>query len=53
MTLPPEPEGIAAKCFHPSAAFIEFSIEDVESSIPERFEKIVRDVSESAGSQDG
>ena len=41
MTLPPEQEGITAKSFHPSDAFVEFPIEDVESSIPERFEKIV------------
>ena len=41
MTLPPEQEGITAKSFHPSAAFVEFTMEDVESSIPERFEKIV------------
>ena len=41
MTLPPEQEGITAKSFHPSGAFVEFTMEDVESSIPERFEKIV------------
>lgn len=41
MTLPPEQEGIGAKGFHPSGAFVEFPIEDVDSSIPERFEKIV------------
>ena len=29
-----------AKCFHPSGTFVEFPKEDVESSIPERFEKI-------------
>ena len=28
-------------CFHPSGTFVEFPIEDVETSIPERFEKIV------------
>jgi amino acid adenylation domain-containing protein len=42
MKLPPKQESITAKSFHPSGAFVEFSIEDVESSIPERFEKIVR-----------
>ena len=41
MTLLPEHEVITAKIFHPSGAFVEFPIEDVESSIPERFEKIV------------
>jgi len=35
-------ENIRAKCFHPSGNFIEFPKEDVETSIPERFEKIVR-----------
>jgi len=40
--LPPEQQAIRDKCFHPSGTFVEFSIEDVEASIPERFEKIVR-----------
>jgi amino acid adenylation domain-containing protein len=40
--LPAEQEAIRAKCFHPSGKFVEFPIEDVETSIPERFEKIVR-----------
>ena len=40
--LPPEQEAIRAKCFHPSRRFEEFPIEDVEKSIPDRFEKIVR-----------
>ena len=39
--LPPEQEAIRAKCFHPSGTFVEFPIEDVETSIPTRFE-IVR-----------
>jgi len=42
MKLPPEQEAIRAKCFHPSGVFVEFPIEDVETSIPARFEKIVR-----------
>lgn len=42
MNLPPEQESLQAKCFHPTGAFVEFSKEDVETSIPERFEKIVR-----------
>jgi amino acid adenylation domain-containing protein len=33
---------IRAKCFHPSGKFIEFPREDVETSIPERFQKVVR-----------
>jgi amino acid adenylation domain-containing protein len=40
--LPPEQEAIRAKCFHPTGTFVEFPIQDVETSIPERFEKIVR-----------
>lgn len=35
-------QAIKAKCFHPSGTFVEFPIEDVETSIPARFEKIVR-----------
>ena len=40
--LPPEQEAIRAKCFHPSGTFVEFLKEEIEQSIPERFEKIVR-----------
>jgi len=40
--LPPEQQAIRDKCFHPSGAFVEFRIEDVQTSIPERFEKIMR-----------
>ena len=42
MKLPPEQEAIRAKCFHPSGVFVEFPMDDVETSIPARFEKIVR-----------
>ena len=38
----PEQQAIRDKCFHPSGAFVEFPIEDVEASIPARFEKIFR-----------
>jgi len=31
---------IRDKCFHPSGTFVEFSKEEFEQSIPERFEKI-------------
>ncbi|HWO40212.1 MAG TPA: AMP-binding protein, partial [Candidatus Eisenbacteria bacterium] len=34
-------EAIRAKCFHPSGKFREFRREEVEQSIPSRFEKIV------------
>ena len=40
--LPSEQQAIRDKCFHPSGTFVEFPMEDVETSIPERFEKIVR-----------
>ncbi|HEY7166150.1 MAG TPA: AMP-binding protein, partial [Candidatus Binatia bacterium] len=39
--LPPEQEAFRAKCFHPSGTFVEFPREDVEHSVPARFEKIV------------
>ena len=41
-SLPPEQEAIRAKCFHPSGTFVVFPKEEIEQSIPERFEKIVR-----------
>ena len=40
--LPPEQKAIRAKCFHPTGKFVEFGKEEVEQTIPERFEKIVR-----------
>jgi len=40
--LPPEQQAIRDKCFHPSGTFVEFPKEDVESSIPARFEKVVK-----------
>ena len=42
INLPPEQQAIRGKCFHSSGAFVEFPMEDVETSIPARFEKIVR-----------
>ncbi|MDP2604349.1 MAG: non-ribosomal peptide synthetase [Deltaproteobacteria bacterium] len=41
-SLPPEQQAIRDQCFHPSGKFVEFPKEDVETSIPARFEKIVR-----------
>jgi amino acid adenylation domain-containing protein len=41
-SLPPEQQAIRDKCFHLSGTFVEFPIEEVEQSIPERFEKIGR-----------
>jgi len=40
--LPPEQQAIWAKCFHPTGIFFEFTKEEIEQSIPERFEKTVR-----------
>lgn len=37
-----EDDHIREKCFHPSGEFLKFSKKDVETSIPQRFEKIVR-----------
>jgi amino acid adenylation domain-containing protein len=42
MNVPPEQEAIRARCFNASGRFVEFSKDDVETSIPERFEKMVR-----------
>ena len=39
--LPPEQEFIRPQCFHPTGNFVEFTAEEVEQSIPSRFEKIV------------
>jgi hypothetical protein len=41
-SLRPEQQAIRDKCFHPSGTFVEFPKENVETSIPERFEKIAR-----------
>jgi non-ribosomal peptide synthetase component F len=40
--LPPEQAAIRARCFHPSGTFIKFSKKEIEQSVPERLEKIVR-----------
>ena len=39
--LPPEQQRIRDKCLPPSGTFVEFPMEDVESLIPARFDKIV------------
>lgn len=41
-SLPPEQQAIRDRCFHPSGTFIEFQKEDIEQSIPDRFEEQVR-----------
>ena len=40
--LPLEQQAIRAKCFHANGTFIEFKKEDIEQSIPDRFEAQVR-----------
>jgi amino acid adenylation domain-containing protein len=40
--LPPEQQALRAKCFHPTSDFVEWKTEEVEKSLAERFEKIVR-----------
>jgi len=40
MELPLEQQAIRGKCIHPSGRFVEFPKEDVELSMPARFEKI-------------
>src|SRR5688572_18845108 len=39
---PPEQREIWAKCYHPSGRFVEFKKEEIEQSIPDRFELQVR-----------
>jgi hypothetical protein len=39
--IPSEQSAIRAKCFHPTGTFIEFKKEEIEQSIPDRFEQIV------------
>ncbi|MFQ5681991.1 MAG: AMP-binding protein [Candidatus Binatia bacterium] len=40
--LPPEQQAIRDKCFHPTGKFIEFKRDEIEQSIPDRFEQMVR-----------
>jgi amino acid adenylation domain-containing protein len=53
MSLPPDQQAIRETCYHTSDSFFEFPIADVESSIPERFEKIVALFPERLAVQDG
>ena len=39
--LPEEQQAIRAKCFHPTGTFVEFKKEEIEQSIPARFEQQV------------
>ena len=42
MNIPVEQQNIRNRCFHPSGTFVEFKKEEVEQSIPARFEQMVR-----------
>ena len=53
MKLPPDQQAIRDKCYHSSGEFVEFPIADVETSIPERFEKIVQMFPERLAVKDG
>ena len=39
--LPPDQQAVRAKCFHPTGTFVEFEREEINQSIPSRFEQIV------------
>lgn len=41
-SLPPEQQAIRDRCFHPTGTFIDFKKEEIEQSIPDRFEQQVR-----------
>jgi amino acid adenylation domain-containing protein len=53
MKLPPDQEGIRSRCFHPAGQFVEFPVRDVETTIPERFEKIARQYPDRLAIEDG
>lgn len=40
--LPPEQQAIRDRCFHSPGSYVEFRAEDINTSVSERFEKIVR-----------
>ena len=42
MTLPPKQEAIRAKCCHALATFVEFLIDNVDTTVTERFSRIAR-----------
>ena len=41
-SLPPQQQAIRDKCYHPTGTFIEFKAQDIEQSIPDRFEAQVQ-----------
>ena len=40
--IPPHQQNIHDRCVHPTGTFVEFTRDELEQSIPDRFEKIVR-----------
>lgn len=48
-----EPQAIRDACFHPSGTYVEFPRDDVETSIPARFEKIVQQYPDRLAVKDG
>ena len=40
--IPWQQRAIRNKCFHPTGTFVEFSRDEIEQSIPDRFEQQVR-----------
>ena len=46
MMVPPEQQTIRDRCFHPSGTFVEFEKQEIDESIPQRFERVVAKYSE-------
>lgn len=46
MIVPPEQQAIRDRCFHPSGTFVEFKKQEIDESIPRRFERVVAKYSE-------
>ncbi len=42
LDIPEQQRAIRDKCFHPTGTFVEFRKEEIEQSIPDRFEQQVR-----------
>jgi len=53
MSLPPDQQAIRDKCYHPSGEFVEFPPADIETSIPECFEKTVQRFPDRLAVEDG
>ena len=53
LKFPAEQQAIQDKSFHPSGTFVEFTRDEIEQSIPHRFEKIVRRYPDRLAVKDG